>query len=938
MTTSRWLGSWRLALRLARADARRHRIRTLLAVLLVGLPTALGMALGVFTLGEPSSVQAALRRVPDGAQARIQATPYDPGLPPLAQPPEGFFVPLPVLAEQPPVSQSQIEALLPTGAELHPFWTSGNMLLVSGDFDPFAEEVDFGTARVQTSRFAEADSVILPMLRAELVSGNDPTAPGEVVLGSELADRLGLGIGDELTIFGAPPTGWIGLEGYIDKALAEQSMSFTITGLTTGSDELVWALPGWLSAAIEADSAGINQSYLLLGDEPLRWAQVKQLNELQAWAISRDVLENYPEPGERYPTQPDPSAVLAALVGVVIGTLTTLAVLLFTITPAFTVSAEQSQRSLGLIAAAGGAPADLRRVIQAQGLLVGLVGGILGAVLGTIGGFIYLRLAWPEDPPATLFPWPLLPLAFFGAAVAGWAAALAPARRVARAGVLRALAGRPLQGRNPVARHWWVGPALIGLGAVVAVASLKAEPVNSDLVGLMIAPVWAATAVAVAVVLIGAGALASLPLIFTAVNAIGGRLGVGSRLALADAQTHRGRAWPAAAAILMATMAVTVLPIQISSARSNDFDSSYPMAAAGHLVAGMNTPVSDSFDEQVLAMGAEQLGGVVERHPIYAWAFQDRQPGVLLDAEHTCPSGQLPTAKARILRDHPFECSARAQGAGFGAPWMLGGDVLVMSPAALRSSGLPGAEAAADVLAAGGVVVNAAYAISADDQVHVGVGGRDPMTAELDPETEVWLPGAYLPHFGGSLTMTPETAAALGLELPRMVGEYWQTDRPVGPVAEQIDQNRLRDWWSLIFLTANHRYGDPTTVGQLGLLIAIAVGATVISLALARNQIAADLSTMAAAGATPGFVRRFGLLQSGVLLAAGVPVGAALGIAIGSYWVAWQRQLSVTGEWRLTMIPWGQLLAIWGLIVAGALLGALLIGRRLPELVRRRLD
>lgn len=933
------LGSWRLALRLARADARRHRLRTLLATLLVLLPTAAGVLLGTLALGAPSSSQAALRRVPEGAQARIQATPNDPGLLPLQQPPEGFFQPLPVLAEMPPADQSELEKLLPAGDRLQPFWVSGSILLVTGEFDPFAATVDFGDARVQTGRFAEADSVILPMLRPALVAGRDPTAAAEIVLGAALAERLGVTVGDELTVFGAPPTGWIGMDGFIDKALAERSMNFTITGLTDGSDGLVWALPGWLSVAIAADPAGINQSYLLLGDEPLTWQQVRELNQLQAWAISRHVLANYPDATERYPVPVDLSAATATLIGLVIGVVSTLAMLLFTVTPAFTVAAEQSQRSLGLAAAAGATPADLRRIVQAQGLLVGLLGGVLGSLLGLVGGLAYLRLAFPLDPPTDLFPWWLPPLALLGAGLAGWLAALAPARRVASAGVLRTLAGRPLGGSARGRTRWWPGPLLIAVGIGGALASMGAEPFDPNSPeSIPGAPLWAAAAIVVAIALVGAGTLACLPLIFRAIDALGARAGVGTRLALADARLHRGRAWPAAGAVLVTTLTATLLPVQGASTIANSMDSAYPVAAPGHLVVGPNAPVNDAFDELVLAMGAEQFGGVQTRYPIHAWDYRERQPGVLLDPQFRCPESEHPTAAATVERGAPFECSRSAQGVGFGAPWWLGGDVLVMSPEAMRASGVPGAEAGAEVLATGGVVVNAAYAISADDQVHVAVGSRDSVTGEIIPEVDIWLPGAFVPQFGGTLTMTPQTAAALGLETPRLVGEYWQTARPVSRLDEFLGERRLTESSNLVLLTANHRSLDPTSIAQLALLIAIAIGATAISLSLARTQIAADLSTMAASGATPRFVRRFGLLQAGVLLAAGLPAGAALGIGLGVYWVAWQRQLAFMGEWRLTVVPWGQLLMIWTLIVAGALLGALVIGRRLPELVRRRLD
>lgn len=149
----------------------------------------------------------------------------------------------------------------------------------------------------------------------------------------------------------------------------------------------------------------------------------------------------------------------------------------------------------------------------------------------------------------------------------------------------------------------------------------------------------------------------------------------------------------------------------------------------------------------------------------------------------------------------------------------------------------------------------------------------------------------------------------------------------------------VADRTSLLIITDTHITAwSATSLIELGLLIALALGATFISLALARTQTVPELATMAANGATPGFLRRFGAGQAAVLLAAGVPLGAALGIGLGSYWVAWLRQIGANGVWRLTVIPWSILLAIWAVIIMGALAGALMIGRRLPPLVRRRLD
>lgn len=940
-------GSWRLALRMARADARRHRLRTVLAGLLVALPTAAAILAGAIQLGTPSGPQAALRRLPAQAQARIVATALPQLGPPLAQPPEGITGPLMLDTTIPPASASQIKALVPAADALHPYWRSGDLLVAVGGFDPFD---DASVARVQpdmivTAQVGEAPEQISGLLWPGVAEGQAPSDDHEVLLPRELADRLHVGVGDQVTAFGPPATGWMGVDGRIADAMAGRSRTYRISGISDESGTQLWSLPGWLSESITADSRGINNGYLLVGDEPLTWQQVRELNKIQVWAVSRHVLENYPPAAERYPITPDPSAVLAALIGLVMGGLLSAALLLFTLTPAFTVTAEQSQRTLGLAAAAGAAPRDLHRMISAQGVLVGLLGGGVGVLAGTIAGLVYLAIRFPIDGPLALFSWWLPPLGVLGAVTAGILAAATPARRVARTNVVRALSGRPAQPSAGRAKPGWTGLLLLAAGLALGVGSLQVEPAPYDpSAGLpTTAPLGAGLLVTGAFVLTITGALRSLNLVFWAAERLGARLAIGPRLALADARLHRTRAWPAAAAILVCALAASVLPVMNGSMKENSHDGTWTFAAEGHLLAAPRSPVSDGFDAAVLQMAAERLGRVApvtDRHPIRSWSFRDVQPRPMPVAGHTCPEGQSPTLESHLSRTAEFACEPGWNRAGLSAPWMLGEDALVLTPDGMRASGLPGAEQAAEVLAAGGVVVNSATLIDDHDQVRVAVGERNDWNLEIDdPISVTTLPGAFIPRFGAIVAMTPETAAGLGLELPRLVGEFWQTEHPLGPIRGMVAESWLASQTNLVWMTHVHSAaGGLTLLVMSVLLIGLAVGATLISLALARTQSMADLATMAANGATPGFLRKFSLLQSGVLLWAGVPLGGALGVGLGAYWVAWQRQLAFNGEWRLTVVPWGQLLAIWAAITIGALVGALLIGRRLPSLVRRRAD
>lgn len=908
-------GSWRLALRLARADARRHRLRTGLAIALLSVTIMGAVLAATLILGRPAGPAAALRRLPDGAQAQLQAMAINRQAPPLPQPPEGFTRTPMAETETLPATASEIAGITGDVTDLHPYYTSSNLLAAKGAFDPFATDSTPSVSSVVTVDLREIPAPIWQQLSPTITTGRAPASNTEIVVPHEFAAQMDAVLGDQITIFGPPPTGWMSAEGRIDTALASQSRDYTVVGLAASDEARFWSLDGWLSRAIAADGLGINQRYLLLGDEPLTWPQVKQLNKLQVWAVSRDVLVNYPPPEQQYPVPTDWQALQLAMVTTAIGGLLGLALLLFTVTPAFTVAAEQQRRWQGLAAAGGAAPADLRRIIQAQGVLIGLVGGGIGVALGLAGSIAFLRLRFKMDPWHTLLPWWVLPAGWLIAVLAGWLAALAPARRVARAEVIAALAGRDATAERKIHLRW-IGPTLLAAGFGLGAASLSIPAPELAQGGSPRAPLSSTALVAATFAAVIGGALACLNLVFDAIERVGRHLPVGFRLALGDARLHRSRAWPAAAAILVCLIAITANPIQGASSDENYRDQYFSFSAPGHLIAGAETPVSDTFDTAVLALGADQYAqlAIVARHDLRSWDGRSTQPWPLR------PDG-----------------SFKLSGNGYTSVWMLGGEVYVLTPEAVRQSGLPGAEQAADVLNAGGVVVNNPDLLDEQGNVRVQIGELSPGGHALENTQgpAAVLPGAYLPRFAPLLTLSPETVADLGLTAPRKVGEYWQTERPISAAELAM----VGSTTNLVSVSANHGHSKgPMSLAILGLMMVAAVGICLISLALARSQSINDMVTMVAAGATPGFVHRFGLAQSAVLLGAGLPWGALLGVGLGYYWVAWHRVIGFDGAWRLTVIPWGQLLVSWTLLAALSVAGAALIGRKLPTLTRKRLD
>src|SRR5699024_7813125 len=115
--------------------------------------------------------------------------------------------------------------------------------------------------------------------------------------------------------------------------------------------------------------------------------------------------------------------------------------------------------SLALVAASGGEPADLRRIVLAGGVVAGVAAAVAGVLIGTAATMI-LGLTVTDLPNLKV---PLLePLAIgLIALLLGVAAAWFPARTASRADVVTVLAGR--HGERSVRRRAaWIG---LGMGA-----------------------------------------------------------------------------------------------------------------------------------------------------------------------------------------------------------------------------------------------------------------------------------------------------------------------------------------------------------------------------------------------------------------------------------------------------------------------------------------
>ena len=166
------LRPWAAALRMARRDAARHRMRTL----------------------------AALARIPAGAQAVITTTAIPRTWAPFPQLPEGPPGPWIDDFSQVPASGAELAARLPAGNRLLPYWDSPELLVTSELRLAPGEQTTAGAgaetlaqldlARVSVGRLQEAGSAALALLVPGLATGHLPADSTEVVVTTSWAFEM----------------------------------------------------------------------------------------------------------------------------------------------------------------------------------------------------------------------------------------------------------------------------------------------------------------------------------------------------------------------------------------------------------------------------------------------------------------------------------------------------------------------------------------------------------------------------------------------------------------------------------------------------------------------------------------------------------------------------------------------------------------------------
>lgn len=918
-----WLASWRVAIRWGRREATRSRARSLLVMLLVGLPVA-AIAFGLVLLRSLDiGTDLLLDRELGRAPAAVVADPHG--------------------------------ALQVGGTTLNTWGTGSEQPLLAPGFtidDPWTDErveasvgsrvVPRGTALLRES----APQATRPM-HILITEAGDPLVQGIVTLESGRLPQTA----HEALVTPAGTAAGLPHEGSLRLGPVEEQLEVRIVGVATAAFEQYRQAD--LVLTPEAGLVPERQQWLVDAGSPVdyptavTWAQ-------HGLVVNSRLLNEEPPPELMWlPSGPDPAIVA---LGVGLAAALVLETMLLA-GPAFAVSASRQRHSLALASAQGAGPAQLRRSVLGYGLVLASTATLVAIILGLVAGIGFLSWQRGANPttylPVTV-PWVWLAVLAGVAVGSGLLAAWWPARGVSRLQTMAVLRGQV------VARRVNRGAPVIGIAMTAAGLALAAFGAPQEAGG---------TLIGIGFALVALGTLLLIP----ASLAMLARLTRGAplvvRMVTRDNVRQRSRAVPTVAAVFGAMLAASAMATALVSseaAAEARYAAHAPVGTAyghvggsGGLVDTVRQTVADVDPElTVRVAGRSELEDVHPSQTSESAQSGTAQTGSVQSASP--PTGPVETGPVSVLLppdcttdqlvlslwDHP-PCDLSLGPLG---NWPQVG----VAPMEVLAAWPRLDEAAVETLAGGGVVVWHQHV----PQVPAGTTTLTLATAQLrlDPETGVadvlseWQLGSVPVHvlpsrtdvtsLVGGLLVSTETAAALSWPVVPTEVLVASTDGAIDP----LTLGRLNQALALIDVhlrveTGRHDDGG-MRVALLALLAALGVVAllgTVVGTALHLSEARADSATLASVGGTVRFRRllaaghAISLALVGGLL--GLVTGTALGLAAG-YNSNRPRGVTDAEEATIMAVHWSPLALVAVVCLVAATVGWFLV-RETPLLTRR---
>lgn len=248
-------------------------------------------------------------------------------------------------------------------------------------------------------------------LREKVVAGLASLAPGEAIIGSELAADLALRPGDRLTVLTGSVSETVRVTALVDLGVRELNRRTVVVPLRLAQS--LYGLPG-----------GATNLDLALVDVWTAKLFATRLRTQFAYKV-----ESWQETNAQLVSALNAQSVSTALIRAIV-----LVVVVLGIASVLVVSVVQKRREIGILRAMGATRGQMVRVFLVQGGIVGAVGSVLGLGLALLMIWLFTAFVRGSDgqPLFLIVLPPVLALQVaLVATVCGVLAAIAPARRAA---------------------------------------------------------------------------------------------------------------------------------------------------------------------------------------------------------------------------------------------------------------------------------------------------------------------------------------------------------------------------------------------------------------------------------------------------------------------------------------------------------------------------
>ncbi|GIF18406.1 putative ABC transport system permease protein [Actinoplanes tereljensis] len=154
----------------------------------------------------------------------------------------------------------------------------------------------------------------------------------------------------------------------------------------------------------------------------------------------------------------------------------------FVIASTFALTVHQRRREFGLLRATGATPAQVRRTVVREAVIVGAIAGLAGTLLGlltapAIGRVLIDAGFEPESFSVSTQPWPLL-AGLLAGPVISVAGSFVAARRASRIGPLAALRLAVVEDRPMTRTRWIVGLLFVAVGVAAGAGTLATDDLS----------------------------------------------------------------------------------------------------------------------------------------------------------------------------------------------------------------------------------------------------------------------------------------------------------------------------------------------------------------------------------------------------------------------------------------------------------------------------